>query len=235
MRSFSLIFASIIVAAGALAACAGEDPEGAADEPAEGQESDLTVLELSCKSKTTTATFDVSPGFGGAVIEGELKAGAVRSLFVCNKPAGDAGASDAGASSVVNCTERPQNVHPGKWAVAVTKSGATYEATLDRGADAGAPEKFKCTPPGRPDAGAGEGGDGAAPPVPKYTEVGPIINATCGGCHTGVFNSLAKVKQRKVQMISVISAGMMPRGNGGWRNTADGQKVLDFLRNSPEL
>ena len=75
----------------------------------------------------------------------------------------------------------------------------------------------------------------AVPPIPTYAEVAPIINAACGRCHIGVFNSLAKIKQRQASMISVISSGSMPRGNGAWKNSADGQKVLDFLRNSPEL
>jgi hypothetical protein len=154
---------------------------------------------------------------------------------VCSKAnARDAGAADGGGKNVASCTEQPQQLHAGKWSVNVTLSGRKYEATLDKGA--GSTETFACTSSARSDAGArdGGGGDGGAA-VPTYAEVAPIIQATCGGCHGATFDSLAKVKQQKAQMLGAVSVGFMPRGNGNFRNTPDGEKLLDFLRNSSEL
>jgi hypothetical protein len=36
-------------------------------------------------------------------------------------------------------------------------------------------------------------------------------------------------------MIARVSSGAMPEGRPTWFQTADGQTLLDFLRNSPEL
>lgn len=75
----------------------------------------------------------------------------------------------------------------------------------------------------------------AGPAVPTYAEVGPVIQTVCGRCHTANFSTLAKVKASRTRMLGVINSGRMPKGNPGWRNTEDGQRVIDFLTHSPEL
>jgi cytochrome c553 len=84
--------------------------------------------------------------------------------------------------------------------------------------------------------------DGSAPPtdaaasdVPTYAEIAPKIAAACGGCHHTSFNTLDKVKANKTRMLGMITSGRMPKNNPGWKNTADGLDVIDFLANSPEL
>lgn len=77
--------------------------------------------------------------------------------------------------------------------------------------------------------------DASVPSVPTYAEVAPIINSVCGHCHASKFSTLEKVKTNKSRMFSLINSGRMPKNNPGWRNTADGQDVLDFLAESPEL
>ncbi|MFO0741270.1 MAG: hypothetical protein U0270_35570 [Labilithrix sp.] len=77
--------------------------------------------------------------------------------------------------------------------------------------------------------------DASVPSVPTYANVAPIINSVCGHCHASKFSTLEKVKANKSRMFSLINSGRMPKNNPGWRNTADGQDVLDFLAESPEL
>ncbi|HVH47527.1 MAG TPA: hypothetical protein VM925_34565 [Labilithrix sp.] len=225
--SFAIVLA---VGFAALAACSTSSDSD--DENVETEDAELKALELKCRSGS--ARFDVRPGAGGAS-EGLLDTGAVRSSFVCGAPRkADAGA-DAGsvASGVVAvCYERPQQVHAGRWEASITKSGVVYRATIKRGY--GADLSLACTAPAGDAGGAVvEGGGGAA--VPTYAEIAPILDATCGGCHVGVFNALDKLKKRRRQMIDAVSAGRMPRGRPTWRDSADGQKLLAFLRGSTEL
>jgi hypothetical protein len=209
---------------------------------------DLTVLVLACRG--TGVTFDVAPGVGGSVLEGTFREGAsAKTAFVCSGP-GTSGQADAGApdgaardggggtpssaakSLVTTCRERPQTVHAGRYAVDVFRSGTTYTASLRRGGDAGAATSLTCTTPSRPDGGRVD----AAPAVTTFAEAKPILDRACGRCHTGIFNSIPNVRMRRMQMLTSIEGGRMPRGAGAtWRGTPDGQKVIDFLRNSPEL
>jgi hypothetical protein len=225
----------VCAAAAVVAACTGGEgsPSNDGSDGEGSDEQDLVALELKCESTDQATKFDVSPGLGGAVIEGKLSfpngSSSASSMFVCREPAGggaDAGSTSPPAGLVVSCNERPQSIHSGQWKVEVTKTGIKYAATIKRGADSGADQVLSCTQPARP-------GDGGA--VPTYAQVKPLIDGKCNGCHANTFNTLAKVKQRKNQMIAVISSGSMPRGNSNWRNTDDGKKVLDFLRNSNEL
>lgn len=113
-------------------------------------------------------------------------------------------------------------------------AGAHADASADATTvtDAGPPavDATVVTDAGPPAVDAGPGDD-----VPTYTEVAPLINQTCGGCHHGKFDSLDKVKASAPRMLQMISAGRMPKNNPTWKNTAQGQEVLDFLANSPEL
>jgi cytochrome c553 len=77
--------------------------------------------------------------------------------------------------------------------------------------------------------------DAGTSDVPTYAEIAPKIAAACGGCHHTSFNTLAKVDANKSSMLRMITSGRMPRNNPGWKNTADGLDVIDFLANSPEL
>jgi len=69
---------------------------------------------------------------------------------------------------------------------------------------------------------------------PTFATVGPIVGSTCGGCHAQ-FKTLAGIKADKAQMIAKISAGAMPKGNPGWKSTADGKKVLKWLKTGTDL
>lgn len=221
MRPAPLLLLLVIPAA-AVAACADSTNDNASVEQSTDQ--NLTFLELKCLSGSTT--FDIEPAFGGAALEGKLAiSSSENTLFVCRPPASDAGASDL----VVSCDERPQNIHPGQWKVDVTKTGADYKATIKKGDDAGVDVTMSCATPSRPDAGEG----GAA--VPTYADVKSLIDGKCGGCHNGAFDTLAKVKSSRSLMVEMISSGSMPRFQPNWKDSASGQKVLDFLRNSPEL
>ena len=203
MRRFPLVLGPLVLLAAAAGACVAPDGDDEEQGPEVGaDDQDLIALELSCRGGGGTLRFDVSPGFGGTVLEGKFQEGIVKTAFVCKSVAGtDAGAPDASASKqkdagaasagqlVATCTERPQTAHPGRYTVDVTKTAAGYAATLRRGADAGADAALSCTTPARPDAGAAPA-DGGAAPAPTYAEVKPIIDRTCGRCHTGVFNSI---------------------------------------------
>ena len=90
--------------------------------------------------------------------------------------------------------------------------------------------------PANPDDGAEETGVqteelGAKP---TFATVGPTVAATCGGCHAK-FNTLAGIKGDKTNMIAMISAGAMPKGNPGWKKTADGKKVVKWLKTGADL
>jgi hypothetical protein len=184
----------VVVGLAALAACAGAEDE---DSPA-ANDSDLSAgLQLTCTGGGTT--FDVM----GA--SGTLDTGAFKTPFGCKQAAGGG----------VTCTEKLQKVHAGKWTAAVTKNGATYQATLDRG-NLG-PLTLDCTAP-TPPAG------------PTYADVAPIIASTCGGCHQSQFGTLAALQQRHTQMLGAITGGAMPKNNPAWHLSADGQKVIAFLQ-----
>lgn len=225
------LFLLLLSAAASAAACADATDDNASPDE-QGTEQDLTLLTLKCRSGSTT--FDIEPGLGGAALEGKLSVSSSQNtMFACRSPASDAGASHL----VVSCNERPQTVHPGQWNVDVRKTGQTYKATLKKGSDAGADVTMTCTAPSRPDAGeggtadAGEGG----PPLLTWAEVKPILDSKCNGCHHGGFGTLEGVKTYRQSMIEALSNGVMPRFQPTWKDTADGKKVLDFLRHSPEL
>lgn len=77
--------------------------------------------------------------------------------------------------------------------------------------------------------------DASAPAVPTYAEVAPLIAAHCGTCHHSALATLAKVNAHKDDMIQVLEQHVMPRNDPFWSDTPDGQALLTFLRESPEL
>jgi hypothetical protein len=218
MRAALLLLLVVVPSAGAVACVESTSSDTAT--LGEGAEQALTLLEFNCTSGSMT--FDISPVFGGLSLEGKLAVSTTESsLFVCRRPTTDATAGES--DLVVSCNERPQSFHPGRWKVDVTKTGGAYTATLDKGDAAGAGVAFTCTTPG------------AGGPPPTYTEVEPIIDQTCGGCHDGAFDSLAKVKSARQSMLGMIVTGVMPRFQPTWKESSNGKLVINFLQNSPEL
>ena len=69
---------------------------------------------------------------------------------------------------------------------------------------------------------------------PTFATTGPLVAATCGGCHSQ-FKSLAGIKAKKTAMIAKITAGAMPKGNPAWKKSADGKKVLKWLKTGADL
>lgn len=109
------------------------------------------------------------------------------------------------------------------WYVTVDAVADGYTVSAKQGESAPA-STLTCTPPPRPDA-----------PIPTYAEVAPIIQQTCSSCHHDEFGSLERVKAMREQMHKMIGGGYMPTYNFEWYESPKGQKVLDFLRHSPEL
>jgi hypothetical protein len=68
----------------------------------------------------------------------------------------------------------------------------------------------------------------------SYANVGPIVTASCGGCHAP-FRTLAGIKANKANMLAATKSGFMPRGNPGFKATADGKKVLSWLKSGKDL
>jgi mono/diheme cytochrome c family protein len=70
-------------------------------------------------------------------------------------------------------------------------------------------------------------------PALKFADIQPIIAATCGGCHDGVDNVKLATREdfvaEKPFPLNKISSGAMPKGNPGWKDTADGKKVIQWL------
>ena len=69
---------------------------------------------------------------------------------------------------------------------------------------------------------------------PTFATTGHIVVSTCGGCHAK-FQTLAGIKADKKNMVSMISAGAMPRGNPTWKNSADGKSALNWLKTGADL
>ena len=69
---------------------------------------------------------------------------------------------------------------------------------------------------------------------PTFATTGPLVASSCGGCHAA-FKTLAGIKADKTKMISMISAGVMPKGNPGFKSTANGKKVLKWLKTGADL
>ena len=67
-----------------------------------------------------------------------------------------------------------------------------------------------------------------------FANVGPIVADNCGGCHAP-FKTLDGIKAQKTQMIAELKSGAMPKGNPGFKSTADGKKVLKWLKTGKDL
>jgi hypothetical protein len=207
----------LAVTVSAIAACAASTADGSAAEAS----SELITLRLTCGSDG--ATFDLAPVTGGGRLEGKLSSGSDTSTFTCRAPDNEALAEGV----VTTCTEREPS-HDGRYAVTVRKTADAYEATLSKGGDAGPDVTMTCSIAEVPDSGANYAG-------PDFDVVEPILTNTCSGCHMNNFDTLSKVKRLRTRMLAKITAGEMPRGNPDWKDSPDGQTVLDFLQNSPTL
>lgn len=225
--SRALVAFTFTLAGATLAACLGDASDPGALDTAAGvtSEDDLTAAVLECTGPALL--FKTEKTDAGAGLAGTLLEWADRTSFDCKDPPA---AKDAGALAFT-CTERPQSVHPGRYVVDVTRTTpGGYAATLRRGTN-GAAVPLACTltqplDTGRsPDAG----------PVPTFAQVKPSLTGVCGRCHTGMFDTVAKVKARRALMLAKVSQGIMPRGNPTWRFTPEGRQLLDYLRNSPSL
>lgn len=242
----TLAFATL--AAAGLAACFAEPAVDVVEEDPATTEDALTGLNLTCQGPAMR--FNVSPGINGGPDQGSLREWMDQSTFDCRpvtSPASDAGADtrpsgrdasasprDAGAPAavVVHCLERPTAFRAQRYTIDLTRSpSGVFAGVLRRGEDAGPDVTLTCTG-GVVDAGSRPDGAG---PVPTYAEVKPIIDRTCGRCHTGVYDSIPEIKSRRTQILNAITSGRMPRGASSWRTSPDGRKVLDFLQNGEEL
>lgn len=234
MRTKTLAYVLSLSTLVGLAACATD----ASEDVSTGTDA-LSSTSLSCTYGS--ASFTVTRNAASALV-GALDVSGHHLTYTCH-------AATDGSSTLV-CDEDPQTAHTGTWTFVVTKSGATYTATLERGGTS-ADIPFACSlsttvvdaGPAPVDAGPGPGDDasvepvdaGPGPTVASYTEVAPLIASACGGCHHGSFGTLDKVKASKTRMLGMITSGRMPRGNPSWKSSADGLEVIDFLQNSPEL
>jgi hypothetical protein len=225
-----------------VAACAGETE----DDEVSGDDEALKAAALQCTG-TGGATFDVAPGKGSASTA-TMKSGATQLAFACKPPTKAAAkAAGAGVTLVATCASSGKQF-AGEYTATVTKQGGKYEANVQTAANAQVPANmqfdldFSCSA-GAADAGpaakdAGPAAKDAAKPAPavaSYAEVAPLIESTCSPCHNDAFGSVDQLKKRRNQMIDALSSQRMPRNNPGWVKTADGQKVFDYLQNSPDL
>lgn len=71
-------------------------------------------------------------------------------------------------------------------------------------------------------------------PTPLPADIAPIVERACGVCHDGDTQISLKTREDFVAVlptaIEYISTGYMPQGNAAWKDSADGQKVLQWLR-----
>ena len=226
-RFLSLIAAAPLVAA----ACAGAGSDAPA--PTATGDSELNILEIKCRdtSRIGGSHFDVTPGADGT-LQGTLLTNEGEAKLVCHPSHVP---NDAGEPTlVVSCIEEPD---PGRkrenWTVdVITKPDGRQTAHIDRHQEIGGPEPV--------------GDDFVEPdlacarimstiPVLPYSVVGGYINRTCNVCHDGRFDSLEKVRAERDLMLGMISAGIMPKRNPGWREQDEGKLTIQFLAKSPEL
>jgi uncharacterized membrane protein len=70
-----------------------------------------------------------------------------------------------------------------------------------------------------------------------YKDVEDIIVDNCVFCHTGAdalgavaLDTEADLVSQAKKTYAAIDSGFMPSGDPNWRNTADGQKLLQYLK-----
>jgi mono/diheme cytochrome c family protein len=73
-----------------------------------------------------------------------------------------------------------------------------------------------------------------------YAEVAPLVETNCVSCHGPEtayadlrLDSEASLVANKKAVYDAIVSGYMPLGDEGWKDTADGKKVLSYLENLP--
>lgn len=202
----------LLIAAACAAPSSSSDEASAASTAAARRPPE--VLELACAdasglkidvAKYGASNFNVIITPADAAVDGIVK------LF-CFPPSG------ASAPSVGVCGDARQG-----WFVSIDEKTEVFvvSATPGHGAPA---TTLACAPPARPDT-----------PIPTYAEVAPLIKQNCDVCHNQEFATLDGVRRTRELMLEMIAGGAMPTFNLQWKDTPRGQKVLDFLRHSPEL
>lgn len=80
------------------------------------------------------------------------------------------------------------------------------------------------------------GGSTEAKAVPAYAEVEAIVAANCLGCHSPelalgdiVLDTEEKLNSWRLESLNALKAGLMPVGDEGFKDTADGQLLLEYL------
>ena len=180
-------------------------------EPTRAAEEALARTALRCEGDGTT--FDLA-GQAGTLVSGDTTA-----RFECRQSTREAATPDV----LLRCAETA-----GEREVTIAKQGDSVEARLGAGTDA--PLVLRCSAPAPERAPAA-----ASAAVPTYDEMSPIIAANCGRCHRATFATLERVRARRPEMLLKLSRGEMPRDEPTWFRSPDGQRLLAFLRESPEL
>ena len=69
-----------------------------------------------------------------------------------------------------------------------------------------------------------------------FDEIAPILMNRCGHCHRPtMFATIDRVKTLRDAIVDRLSSGTMPQDEPTWVTTADGHRVLAYLKDSPEL
>lgn len=73
-------------------------------------------------------------------------------------------------------------------------------------------------------------------PLPTYADIEPIVAVNCLGCHGAdlalgdvVLDSEEKLKAVSLEALNALKAGIMPIGDEGFKDTADGQLLVEYL------
>ncbi len=73
-------------------------------------------------------------------------------------------------------------------------------------------------------------------PQTTYADIEAIVSVNCLGCHSAdaafgdvVLDSEEKLKAVSAEALNALKAGLMPIGDEGFKDTADGQLLLEYL------
>jgi len=73
-------------------------------------------------------------------------------------------------------------------------------------------------------------------PIPTYAEVEAIVSVNCLGCHSAdlafgdiVLDTEEKLNALSLEALNALKAGIMPIGDEGFKDTEDGQLLLEYL------
>ncbi len=213
------VFAIVSVSVAASVGCAVEGTEDESQDLQDVATSDDPLAAaklLDCKNTAGTTTLALTAGARG-IAKGALKQVRARGTFACTPGA---------TPNSFSCAESSGAGVRGSIAITVAAGGA-IQASIATSARFAA-DTLACTAPA-PVAAAGL----------LYRDLAPVISANCSGCHGAAARTplatLAQVKTKKVAMESLVSSGRMPAGRPTWGASADGQKLLTWLRTGADL